>query len=146
MRVFLLKPVSFVAYISVALGADVYFYASLPSGPSGERSPFRFLECSVQGGDRDQIEDADAAIAWVLGQLPDVRMSWPQHMQVQDLYPVATSTYTWPTGTYVKVACFAQDKVVEIPRTECPNSFVNPMDPNHDRACVKVLHGSHYDN
>ncbi len=98
----------------------------------------------MQGGDRDQIEDADTAIAWVLGQLPAVPMSWPQHMEVQDLYPVATSTYTWSTGTDVKVPCFAQDKVVEIPITECPDSFVNPMDPNNDRACVKVLRGTNY--
>jgi hypothetical protein len=132
-------------HISVALGADLYFRTDLPSGPSGERSPFRFLECSVQGGDRDQIEDADAAIAWVLGQLPAVRMSWPQHMEVQDLYPVATSNYTWPTGTKVKVPCFAQGKVVAIPIAECPDSFVNPMNPNNDRACVKVLRGVNCD-
>jgi hypothetical protein len=140
-------------HIFVALGADLYLHTNLPSGASGEktsgppveRSPFRFLECSVQGGDREQIKDADTATAWVLGQLPDVRMSWPQHMEVQDLYPVATSTYAWPAGTDVNVPCFAQDKVVEIPITECPDLFVNPIDPNNDRPCVKVLRGTHYD-
>ncbi len=30
------------------------------TGPSGERTPFRFLECDVQGGDANQIKGADA--------------------------------------------------------------------------------------
>jgi hypothetical protein len=68
-----------------------------------------------------------------------VSNAWPQHMEPQPLYPVATSTYTWPTGTStVKVPCFAQGKVVAIERAECPDSFVNPIDPNHVSSCVKV--------
>jgi hypothetical protein len=125
-------------------------------GPSGERNPFQFLECDVQGGDVNQIEDADTAIAFMLGQLPflagqnepeknvAVSLSWPENMEVQDLYPVTTSTYTWPTGTTVEVPCYAQDKVVEIVRVECPDSFVNPIDPNHLSPCVKVLHRAKY--
>ncbi len=102
-----------------------------PSSPLGERNPFRFLECSVQGGDRYQIEDPDIAIAWSQDQLPAVRMSWSSHMEVHDLYPVTTLTHTWPTGTKV-----------EIPMTECPHSFVNPMDPvmiEHVRRCCVEL-------
>jgi hypothetical protein len=145
-------------------------------GPSGERTPFRFLECEVQGGDVNQIkgadwtvtlhltspypnpifelvlEGADAALAWLFSQLPFVSkwhpndivsLSWPTNMDAQDLFPLTSSTYTFPTGAKVDVPCFAQTKVVDIERTECPDSFVNPNDPNHDRPCVKVLlHGS----
>ena len=121
------------------------------SGPNGERTPFRFLECDVQGGDANQIEDADVALAWLFSQLPFVSgsnsneivsLSWPTNMEAQDLFPLTSSTYTFPTGTKVDVPCFAQNKVVDIERTECPDSFVNPMDLNHTSPCVKVLHGS----
>ncbi len=139
--------------ISLALGASFIFGTALPMGSSGERNPFRFLECNVKGGDVNQIEDANTAIAFMLGQLPflagqdepwknvAVSLSWPANMEVQDLYPIATSTYTWPPrGTTVEVPCYTQDKVVEIVRAECPDSFVNPIDPNHLSPCVKVLH------
>jgi hypothetical protein len=138
--------------ISLALGASFVWKTSLPSGSSGERTPFRFLECDVQGGDVNQTKGADAALAWIFSQRPYVSgrnapayvvsLSWPRTMEVQDLYPLTSSTYTFPTGAKVDVPCFAQNKVVDIERTECPDSFVNPMDPNHDRPCVKVLHGS----
>jgi hypothetical protein len=133
------------------MGANVVWGTSLPSGPSGERTPFRFLECDAQGGDANQIQDADAALSWMFSQRPfvsgknadaTVSLSWPTNMEAQDLYPFKSSTYTFPTGTKVDVPCFAQNKVVEIERTKCPDSFVNPIDPNHDRPCVKVLHGS----
>jgi hypothetical protein len=132
-------------YTSLALGANVIFGASLPSG---ERTPFRFLECDVQGGDANQIHGADAALGWMFSQLPFVwrshpdwivSLSWPTNMEVQDLFPLTSSTYTFPTGAKVDVPCSAQSKVADIERTECPDSFVNPMDPNHDRPCVKVL-------
>jgi hypothetical protein len=139
-------------HISLALGANFVWKTSLPSGPSGERTPFRFLECDVQGGDASQIQGADAALAWMFSQLPFVSernlptyvvsLSWPRNMEVQDLYPLTSSTYTFPTGAKVDVPCFAQNKVVDIERTECPDSFVNPIDPYHKRPCVKVLHGS----
>ncbi len=96
----------------------------------------------------DKIEGADTVKAWMLGQYPFVdgrdpnlvvSLSWPKCMEAQDLYPVATSTYTWATGTKIEVPCFAQEKVVKIKRTECPDSFVNPIDPNHGSPCVKVL-------
>jgi hypothetical protein len=137
--------------ISLALGANYLLGTSLPSGPSGERTPFQFLECDVQGGDEDEIKGADATIAWLFSQLPFVSgkqpnwivsLSWPTNMEAQYLFPSTSSTYTFPTGTKVDVPCFAQNKVVDIERTECPDSFVNPMDPNYDRPCVKVLHGS----
>ena len=138
--------------ISLAkIGANALFGTSLPSGPSGERTPFRFLECDVQGGDANRIEGADAALAWTFSQLPFVSgrnpnaivsLSWPTNMEAQDLFPSTSSTYTFPTGTKVDVPCFAQNKVVDIERTECPDSFVNPNDPNDGRPCVKVLHGS----
>jgi hypothetical protein len=137
--------------ISLALGASYVWGTSLPSGPLGERTPFRFLECDAQGGDANQIKDTDAALAWVFSQLPfvsrnnpnaTVSLSWPTHMEVQNLFPLTSSTYTFPTGVKVSVPCSAQNKVVDIEQTECPDSFVNPMDPNHDRPCVKVLHGS----
>jgi hypothetical protein len=108
------------------------------------------LECDVQGGDA-KIKGEDAALAWMFSQLyfvsgddPNaiVSLSWPTNMEAQDLYPETSSTYTFPTGTKVNVPCFAQNKVVDIERTECPDSFVSPMDPNYDRPCVKVLHGS----
>jgi hypothetical protein len=106
------------------------------------------LECDVQGGDANQIEDADEALAWMFSQLPFVwgrnpngtmSLSWPINMEAQDLFPLTSSTYTFPTGTKVDVPCFAQNKVVDIERTECPDSFVNPIDPNHARPCIKVL-------
>ncbi len=137
--------------ISLALGALAVWGTSLPSGPSGERTPFRFLECDVQGGDANQINDADAALAWMFSQLPFVSgknanetlsLSWPTNMEAQDLFPLTSSTYTFPTGTKVDVPCFAQNKVVEIEPTECPDLFVNPNDSNLDRPCVKVLHRS----
>jgi hypothetical protein len=105
----------------------------------------------VQGGDANQIENADSALAWTFSQLPFVSkknantivsLSWPTNMEPQDLFPLTSSTYTFPTGTKVDVPCFGTNKVVDIERTKCPDSFVNPMDPNHDKACVKVLHGS----
>ena len=105
----------------------------------------------MQGGDANQINGADAALAWMFSQLPFVSakkpneivsLSWPINMEVQDLFPLTSSTYTFPTGTKVDVPCFAQNKVVDIKRTECPDSFVNPMDPNDVRPCVKVVHGS----
>ncbi len=128
----------------------------MPSGPppSGERTPFRFLECNVQGGDASQIKDADVALAVLFSQLPlvakkprsgnkneTVALSWPTNMEAQDLFPLTSSKYTFPTGTTVDVPCFAQNKVVDIERTKCPDSFVNSMDPNPDRPCVKVLCG-----
>ena len=134
-------------------GSKLFFRTSLPSGPSGERTPFRFLECDVQGGDASQIKDADAALAWMFSQLPFVAtnpksgnkneivsLSWPTNMEAQDLFPLTSSTYTFPTGFKVDVPCFAQNKVVGIERTECPDSFVNPIDLNHGSPCVKVLH------
>ena len=141
----------FLRCISLALGANIVWETSLLSGPNGERTPFRFLECDVQGGDASKIQGADTALAWMFSQLPFVSgrnpdmivsLSWPTNMEAQDLYPLTSSTYTFPTGTKVDVACSTQVKVVDIERTECPDSFVNPMDPNHDRPCVKVLHGS----
>ncbi len=96
----------------------------------------------------DEIEGADMAKAFGHGQFPfvDVRdpnfvlsWSWPKHMEVQDLYPVTASTYTWAKGTELEVPCSAQEKVVKIERTECPESFVNPIDPNHGSPCVKVV-------
>ena len=133
--------------VSLAVGALVLFKTPLPSVPPGERTPFRFLECDVQGGDANQINDADAALALMFSQLPFnsnliVSLSWPTNMEAQDLFPLISSTYTFPTGTKVTVPCFAQNKVVAIERTECPDSFVNPNDPNDSRPCVKVLNGS----
>jgi hypothetical protein len=131
------------------MGTNLLWGTFLPSGPSGERTPFRFLECDVQGGDANKIQGADAALASLFSQLPFVSgydpnaivsLSWPINMEAQDLYPLTSSTYTFPTGTKVDVPCFAQNKVVDIERTECPDSFVNPMDPNNVRPCVKVLH------
>jgi hypothetical protein len=109
------------------------------------------LECDVQGGDANQIKGADAALAWLFSQLPFVSgrnpmtvvsLSWPTNMEAQDLFPLTSSTYTFPTGFKVDVPCFAQNKVVDIERTECPDPFVNPMDPNHERPCVKVMRES----
>jgi hypothetical protein len=136
----------------------MFWGISLPTGPSGERTPFRFLECDVQGGDVNQIngkeKGADAALAWIFSQFPivtgnsgmfpnqTVSLSWPTNMEAQDLFPLTSSTYTFPTGTKVDVPCFALNKVVDIQRTECPDPFVNPNDPNYDRSCVKVLHRS----
>ncbi len=138
--------------ISLALGANFVWKTPLPSGPSGDRSPFRFLECDVQGGDANQIQDVDAALAWISSQLPFVSgrnapayvvsLSWPRNMEMQDLYPLTSSTYTLPTGTIVDVPCVSRYKLVDVKQTECPDSFVNPNDPNYGRPCVKVLHGS----
>ncbi len=133
------------------MGATIVWETSLPWGISGEKTPFRFLECDVQGGDVSKVKGADAGLAWVFSQLPfvsrkspneTVSLSWPSNMEAQDLFPLTSSTYKFPTGTKVDVPCFAQNKVVAIERTECLGSFVNPMDPNNARPCVKVLHGS----
>jgi hypothetical protein len=45
----------------------VFFKTFLPTGPSGERSPFQFLECDVRGGDANEIEGADTAKAFGQG-------------------------------------------------------------------------------
>ncbi len=144
---------SILHHISLETIALVIFGNVLPTGPSGERNPFRFLECDVQGGNMDLIQGADAALALFQGQTPFaavfgstagvgpsqvISLSWPQHMEIQDLYPATSSTYTLPTGFNVAVSCVAHDILVGIRQTECRGSFVNPVDPNHDRACVKV--------
>jgi hypothetical protein len=54
------------------------------------------------------------------------------------MYPESTSTYMFPTGTKVEVPCSAPNNVIEIERTQCPNSFVNPMDINHPSPCINV--------
>jgi hypothetical protein len=80
----------------------------------------------VQGGDANQTNGADAALAWTFSQLPFVwgnkpnaivSLSWPTNMEAQDLFPSTSSTYTFPTGTKVSVPCSAQNKVVDIKRT-----------------------------
>ena len=101
----------------------------------------------------EHIQGANAALALLQGQMPfaaalgsgsglgpnqAISLSWPQHMEAQDLYPVTSSTYTLPTGRKVAVSCAAQGKVVGIRQTECPDSFVNPMNPAHASPCVKV--------
>jgi hypothetical protein len=105
----------------------------------------------VQGGDANEIKDADTALAFMFSQLPFVwvrspnytmSLSWPRNMEAQDLFPLISSTYTFPTGTKVDVPCSAQNKVVDIEPTKCPDSFVNPNDPNYVLPCVKVLDGS----
>ena len=122
--------------ISLELGARFVWETSLPSGPSGERTPFRFLECNVQGGDASQIKDADAALAWLFSQLPFdtfrsnkqyeiVSLSWPTNMEAQDLFPLTSSTYTFPTGTKVYVPCFSQNKK----HTSTRNQITPPSDP-----------------
>jgi hypothetical protein len=101
----------------------------------------------------DEIEGADTAKAWTSGQYPFVdgrdpnlvlSLAWPKGMEAQDLYPGAASTYTWATGTKIEVPCFAQGQEVEIERTDCPGSFVNPIDFSHGSPCVKVLHRTKY--
>ncbi len=49
----------------VTTGAFFFWGISLPSGPNRERTPFRFLECDVQGGDADQIKGG-----WSCSSLP----------------------------------------------------------------------------
>jgi hypothetical protein len=49
--------------------AQVLFRSTLPIGPSGERTPFQLIECDAQGGD-GTYENADAALALYLGQMP----------------------------------------------------------------------------
>jgi hypothetical protein len=107
----------------------------------------------VRGGNENEIERADAAKAWMLGQYPFVdgrdpnlvlSLSWPKGMEAQDLFPVAASTYTWATGTKIEVPCFAQGQEVKIEQTNCPGSFVNPIGLNHGSPCVKVLHRTKY--
>ncbi len=145
---FFVMAVSFVC-ISLATGVLAYFQTFIPTGPTGERNPFQFLECDVRGGDVDLIEGADATNAWLQGQYPLVdgrdpnlviSASWPKYMEAQDVYPVAASTYTWATGTKIEVPCSSQEKVVKVKRAECPYPFVNPIDLNHGSPCVKVLH------
>jgi hypothetical protein len=140
-------------HISLALGFFTIFDTYLSTGPSGERNPFQFLECDVRGGDMDQIEDADTANALIQGAYPLVHgkdpnlivsLSWPNHMKTQDLYPVASSTYTCATGTEMEVPCSAQEQMKIKRTTECPDSFVNPIDPYHGHQCVKVLHETKY--
>ncbi len=113
--------VCFLRYISLALFALRIWGTSLPSGPSGERTPFRFLECDAQGGDSTQIKGADGALAWMFSQVPFVSenkpieivsLSWPTNMEAQDLFPLTSSMYTLPTGTKVEVPCFAFNKAV----------------------------------
>jgi hypothetical protein len=51
------------------VGSKFIFGTDLPVGPTGVRSPFKFLECDAQGGE-NTFEEADTAIAFILGQLP----------------------------------------------------------------------------
>ncbi len=200
--VVLKKPVLFTFLLQIApsgVGSSFLFGTELPTGPSGVRSPFTFLECDAQGGE-NTFEEAEASLAFLLGQMPFysvkvhfilpvvlgrfdridsfpphtrhfslllppsfplppppptsllsqfpnwiVSTTWPRNMEVQSMYPELTSTYTFPTGTKVEVPCFAPNTNIEIQRTECPSSFVNPMDINHAKPCVNVcikLHGT----
>jgi hypothetical protein len=52
-----------------ALGSNFLFGTELPTGPSGVRAPFKFLECDAQGGE-NTFEEADASLAFILGQMP----------------------------------------------------------------------------
>jgi hypothetical protein len=49
--------------------AQVVFRRTLPTGPSGEITPFQLLECDAQGGD-GTYKNEDAALAFILGQMP----------------------------------------------------------------------------
>ena len=53
----------------ITQNALLIFGTDLPVGPTGVRSPFKFLECDAQGGE-NTFEEADTAIAFILGQLP----------------------------------------------------------------------------
>ncbi len=167
------KSVFWLLIVPSGTGSNFIFGTDLPVGPTGVRSPFKFLECDAQGGD-NTFEEADTAIAFILGQLPFysvkvytrlnsttpsqspllfpsslpssrsqfpnwiVSTSWPRNMEVQDMYPELTSIYKLPTGTTVEVPCSASNNVIEIERTECPTSFVNPMDINNPSPCINV--------
>jgi hypothetical protein len=122
----------FLRCISLALGANAVWLTTLPSGPAGERTPFRFLGCDMQGGDANQIQDVDAALAWMFSQFPFisaynpnniVSLSWPRNMEPQDLFPLTSSTYTFPTGIKVDVPCFAQTKLVDFERIKASSTF-----------------------
>ncbi len=133
--------------VPLAIGMFGFWLTYVATGVSGERTPFQLIACDAQGGDPEHIESADVALAISLGQLPVVAQadpnsvlsfSWPFNMEVQDLYPVSTSTYTWPTGSTSEVPCYSLNKVVLIEREACPASFDNPIDPNYIKPCVKV--------
>jgi hypothetical protein len=133
--------------VPLATGLLGFWQTYVATGASGERTPFQLIACDAQGGDPDHIESADAALAISLGRFPVVAQddpnsvlsfSWPINMEAQDLYPVSTSTYTWPTGSKSEVPCSRLNKVVPIEREACPASFDNPIDPNYIKPCVKV--------
>jgi hypothetical protein len=66
------KPQYFTLLLQIApsaVGSSFLFGTDLPTGPSGVRSPFTFLECDVQGGE-NTFEEADASLAFLLGQMP----------------------------------------------------------------------------
>ncbi len=67
------KPVlyMFIANHSLSywIKLPLFFGTELPTGPSGVRNPFTFLECDAQGGE-NTFEEADASRALILGQMP----------------------------------------------------------------------------
>jgi hypothetical protein len=118
-------------------------------------TPFSFPECDVQGGDSDQMEDADKPVGFLLGQLPVqslkygedgiFALSWPCTTHgcmegPQDLYPESISMYTLPTGATVKVPCSStSDEVFDANlNLNCPAGFLPSEDPNNLIKCVKV--------
>ena len=68
---------------------------------------------------------------------PHISMAWPKGMDVEFLYPEFSSLYTFPNGASYEVSCFTQEKEVAIQRVDCPDDFVNPVDPNHLKPRVK---------
>ena len=55
----------------------------------------------------------------------------------RSLYPESSSTYFHPSGASYDVPCSTQDKEVVASLADCPDGFVNPIDPNHIKPCVK---------
>jgi len=132
---------------TIALGSASVFGISLPRGNDNELSPFRMLECDAPGGDPGRIADADSALSWFHGQYPlhmltadrnmTIAYAWPRNMDTRELYPEKTSKYTFSSGISVEVDCFTLEKEVEIAKIECPDKFVNPVNPNHLKPCIK---------
>ena len=146
----------------LALGSSAIFREELPSGPEGQRSPFRLLECDSPGGDTDLIPEEDSAIAFILGQWPanpeviypehgefnaSVSIHFPANINTDALYPNETVTYTHPTGEQQEVPCFIpNDITMLIDEVVCPYPFVPPLSEYNIESCIQPCPVNAYTN
>ncbi len=88
----------------------------------------------MQGGDANQIQDADSALAWISSQLPFVSrnnpsaivsFTWPTNMEAQDLFPLKSFIDVYvPNGNQSESSLFCSSKQSGGHRTNGMPGFV----------------------